>query len=103
MSEANRSNSEWANEWRGKCHENAEDKAFRAKLSKLPLGSRIELTLDEELQFTFGDPGDTFTLVREQIGRTKRWMLYYSGGCGYVQPKWLTRRNTRILSEPSAA
>ena len=96
-------NSEWANEWRGKCHENAEDKAFRAKLSKLPLGSRIELTLDEELQFIFGDPGDTFTLVREQIGRTKRWMLYYPGGCGYVQPKWLTRRNTRILSEPSAA
>lgn len=96
-------NSEWANEWRSKCRENAEDKAFRAKLSKLPLGSRIELTLDDEFQFTFGNPGDTFTLVREQIVRTKRWMLYYPGGCGYVQPKWLTRRRTRILSKSSAA
>ena len=96
-------NSEWANDWRSRCRENAEDEVFRAKLSKLPLGSRIELTLDDELQFTFGNPGDTFTLVREQIGRTKLWKLYNSGASVYVQRKWLTRRNTRILPEQRTA
>ncbi len=96
-------NHEWATEWRNQCRENAEDKAFRAKLAKLPLGTRIEWQLEDDMQISIGNPGDTYTLVREQVGKSKRWMLYYPAGCGYVPPRNLNRRNVTILSEPNAA
>lgn len=93
----------WATEWRDQCRENAEDKAFRAKLSKLPLGTRIEWKPEDGMRISIGNPGDTYTLVREQVGKSKRWMLYYPGGCGYIAPKYLNRHTVTILSEPNAA
>lgn len=94
---------EWANEWRKACRKNAEDKAFRAKLARLPIGTEIEWQLDDDEQISIGNPGDRYTLVREQVGKQKRWMLYYPGGRGYVPPKWLNRNNVTIKSQPTAA
>lgn len=94
---------EWANEWRKACRKNAEDKAFRAKLARLPIGTEIEWQLDDDEQISIGNPGDRYTLVREQVGKQKRWMLYYPGGRGYVPPKWLNRNNATIKSQPTAA
>jgi len=94
---------EWASEWRKACRENAEDKAFRAKLARLPIGTEIEWQLDDDEQISIGNPGDRYTLVREQVGKQKRWMLYYPSGRGYVPPRNLNRRNVTIKSQPTAA
>ena len=99
---------EIALEWRNKCRKNAEDKAFRSKLSRLPLGAEIEWTAPEDATFRIGGIDISASkkmlhLTREQYGKTKKWIAYTDFGVISVPSKYLTKERTTIITKASAA
>lgn len=98
---------EWANEWRAKCRKNAGEKAFRSKLSKLPIGSLLEWTVPEGCWFQAGlleyKPGQRLYVSRELVGGAKKWVIDTPLGLIGMPLKYLTQESTKIAERTAVA